>query len=238
MAQDGDGRERGRAPASLRSETGADSLDAPPSESGDYLLRAAAQIDEPSASKVSAYAAGAPAAQLQAGAVIAKRYRLERELGRGGMGVVWEATHLVTRRRVAIKFVIGPAHRRGDLSRRFLREARAASGPRRRAVGCTASDLRAVGHLATTEGPSGDKRRSTRMALTASSRIESRKARDSPDRSSRGAGAVAPEFRVVEVAAQDRPVGSCSQIGAICTRTDVGRVPVQVPLRTLPSKSS
>ena len=43
------------------------------------------------------------------------------------MGVVWEATHLVTRRRIAIKFVKGPVHRRADLRRRFLREARAAS---------------------------------------------------------------------------------------------------------------
>jgi serine/threonine protein kinase len=43
------------------------------------------------------------------------------------MGTVWAATHTVTRRSVAIKFVRGPAHQRADLRRRFLREARAAA---------------------------------------------------------------------------------------------------------------
>jgi len=68
-----------------------------------------------------------PILDLSRGQVIAKRYRLDEELGRGGMGVVWAATHLVTRRRVAIKFVRGPSDLRTDLRRRFLREARAAS---------------------------------------------------------------------------------------------------------------
>jgi serine/threonine protein kinase len=43
------------------------------------------------------------------------------------MGTVWAATHTVTRRSVAIKFLRGPAHQRADLRRRFLREARAAA---------------------------------------------------------------------------------------------------------------
>jgi serine/threonine-protein kinase len=95
--------------------------------SADSLLRAAAQIsEEPSLSEVAMSTPGPSLANL-AGEILAKRYRLEREIGRGGMGVVWEATHLVTRRRVAIKFVLGPANRRTDLRRRFIREARAAS---------------------------------------------------------------------------------------------------------------
>jgi eukaryotic-like serine/threonine-protein kinase len=98
-----------------------------PAASDDSLLRAAAHVDEPPLSAVHAYAAGAPRAHLAAGAVIAKRYRLERELGRGGMGVVWEATHLVTRRRVAIKCLLGPPYREARRHQRFLREARAAS---------------------------------------------------------------------------------------------------------------
>jgi eukaryotic-like serine/threonine-protein kinase len=61
-----------------------------------------------------------------AGEIIAKRYRLDEELGHGGMGVVWAATHMVTRRRVAMKFLRGPTDLRTDLRRRFLREARAA----------------------------------------------------------------------------------------------------------------
>jgi serine/threonine protein kinase len=66
-----------------------------------------------------------------AGNVIAKRYRLDRLLGEGGMGVVWAATHTVTRRSVAIKFLRGdPALMSQELRQRFLREARAASAVR------------------------------------------------------------------------------------------------------------
>ena len=105
--------------------------DAPSHASADSFLRAAAHIPELGPTEAQGLAARDVRAQargdLVAGAVIAKRYRLERELGRGGMGVVWEATHQVTRRRVAMKFVIGPADVRADLRRRFLREARAAS---------------------------------------------------------------------------------------------------------------
>jgi eukaryotic-like serine/threonine-protein kinase len=65
--------------------------------------------------------------QRAAGEIVAKRYRLDEELGRGGMGVVWAATHVVTRRRVAIKFLRAPTDLRTDHRARFLREARAAS---------------------------------------------------------------------------------------------------------------
>jgi serine/threonine-protein kinase len=43
------------------------------------------------------------------------------------MGVVWAATHVVTRRRVAIKFLRAPTELETNHRRRFLREARAAS---------------------------------------------------------------------------------------------------------------
>jgi serine/threonine protein kinase len=68
--------------------------------------------------------------ELVAGAVVAGRYRLERQLGHGGMGEVWAATHTVTRRNVAMKFIKAPIHARPELRRRFLREARAASAVR------------------------------------------------------------------------------------------------------------
>ena len=56
--------------------------------------------------------------------VLAGKYRIERELGQGGMAVVYAATHLVTGRRVAIKWMI--AEDQTELaSERFLREARA-----------------------------------------------------------------------------------------------------------------
>ena len=65
--------------------------------------------------------------QLACGEVIAGRYRLDRLLGEGGMGAVWEATHTITRKRTALKFVKGSAEAKPELRRRFMREARAAA---------------------------------------------------------------------------------------------------------------
>lgn len=62
---------------------------------------------------------------LQAGALVAGRFRLERLLGEGGMAAVWAAQHEVTQRHVAIKVLKGPAH--PELIQRFIREARAAN---------------------------------------------------------------------------------------------------------------
>jgi serine/threonine-protein kinase len=59
------------------------------------------------------------------GNVIAGRYRVDRLLGRGGMGSVWAATHLVTHKSVALKLIDDPG--RPNTRRRFEREARAAS---------------------------------------------------------------------------------------------------------------
>src|SRR4051794_29885212 len=64
---------------------------------------------------------------LASGTIVAERYRLDHPLGQGGMGFVWQATHLVTRRSVAMKFLRGPLCARADMRQRFLREGRAAS---------------------------------------------------------------------------------------------------------------
>src|SRR6266581_4176817 len=60
-------------------------------------------------------------------AALAGRYSLERELGRGGMGVVYLAREVRLDRPVAIKLL--PPHHAGDahLRERFLREARTAA---------------------------------------------------------------------------------------------------------------
>jgi eukaryotic-like serine/threonine-protein kinase len=66
-------------------------------------------------------------AGVREGQILAGKYRVERVLGAGGMGVVVAAWHLQLEQRVAIKFllpgiVIGP-----ESIARFLREARAAA---------------------------------------------------------------------------------------------------------------
>src|SRR6476469_3060562 len=58
--------------------------------------------------------------------MVAGKYRLIRVLGRGGMGVVYEAEHSMTRRRVAVK-VLHPHHKESsDAAKRFINEAQAA----------------------------------------------------------------------------------------------------------------
>ena len=56
--------------------------------------------------------------------VLGSHYRLERELGRGGMGVVYEATDTALERRVAIKAVHPELSHHDAIVRRFLSEAR------------------------------------------------------------------------------------------------------------------
>src|SRR3974390_3214604 len=61
------------------------------------------------------------------GEVIGGKYRVERVLGSGGMGVVVAARHIQLEVLVALKFMTEEAVRDPDLVARFLREARAAA---------------------------------------------------------------------------------------------------------------
>src|SRR5262249_171829 len=61
-----------------------------------------------------------------AGDMLAGKYRVERVLGAGGMGVVVAATHVALNQLVAAKFLLPAALNHPEASARFLREARAA----------------------------------------------------------------------------------------------------------------
>jgi serine/threonine protein kinase len=63
---------------------------------------------------------------VQIGDVLAGKYRVDRVIGAGGMGVVAAATHLQLEERVALKFLLPHAGATGEAVARFLREARAA----------------------------------------------------------------------------------------------------------------
>ena len=60
------------------------------------------------------------------GQVLDDKYRLERLLGRGGMGAVYLATHLGTERYVALKLISPQFMSNEEFVERFKREARAA----------------------------------------------------------------------------------------------------------------
>src|SRR3954468_3246124 len=54
------------------------------------------------------------------------KYQMMRELGKGGMGTVYLATHLGTERPVAVKVIVQQFMERPEFVERFRREARAA----------------------------------------------------------------------------------------------------------------
>jgi eukaryotic-like serine/threonine-protein kinase len=66
---------------------------------------------------------GVPVAE---GTVLVGKYRVERVLGVGGVGVVVAAHHIQLDERVALKFLLPETSRLPDVVARFLREARAA----------------------------------------------------------------------------------------------------------------
>src|SRR4051812_38881895 len=65
------------------------------------------------------------AAPVSPGEILAGKYRVERVLGQGGMGVVVAAQHVDLEERVAIKFLLADAP--ASAVERFLREAKAAA---------------------------------------------------------------------------------------------------------------
>jgi len=66
-------------------------------------------------------------APVREGDVLAKKYRVEKVLGVGGMGVVVAAMHLQLDQRVALKFLLPTVLYNKDVVARFAREERAAA---------------------------------------------------------------------------------------------------------------
>ena len=71
--------------------------------------------------------AGGLGPSIREGEILAAKYRLERELGRGAMGTVWSAMHLTLEQRVAIKFIGSEFADSIEARLRFRTEARAAA---------------------------------------------------------------------------------------------------------------
>jgi serine/threonine-protein kinase len=62
---------------------------------------------------------------VHVGDTVAGKFRVERVLGQGGMGLVVAATHLHLDQRVALKFLLPSVAEHPEIAERFLREARA-----------------------------------------------------------------------------------------------------------------
>jgi serine/threonine protein kinase len=71
---------------------------------------------------------------IRPGLVIAGKYRLEQEIGRGSMGTVYRAVHVTLGQRVAIKLISAEHSQSVEARRRFSVEAKAAAKLRSRHV--------------------------------------------------------------------------------------------------------
>src|ERR1700747_775053 len=71
---------------------------------------------------------GSAQTRFERGDLVAARYRVEEELGRGGIGLVLRAIDLQLNRPVALKMLLPETRAGVDLRRRLAAEARLASG--------------------------------------------------------------------------------------------------------------
>ena len=58
--------------------------------------------------------------ELAAGSLVRGKYRITRKLGQGGMGVVYQAEHMMLGGQVALKFLTGDLGKDPKFIKRFL----------------------------------------------------------------------------------------------------------------------
>jgi len=68
-----------------------------------------------------------PAEDPLLGLVVDGRYRIEKQIGEGGMGVVYLSTHTVLQKKLALKVLRGDGSKDGEVVQRFMQEAQAAT---------------------------------------------------------------------------------------------------------------
>jgi serine/threonine protein kinase len=64
---------------------------------------------------------------FEVGEILAGKYRVDRVIGRGGMGVVVGATHIHLQQPVALKVLLPEVVDQPGVVERFVREARASA---------------------------------------------------------------------------------------------------------------
>ncbi len=69
----------------------------------------------------------APARDALIGTVVDGRYRIDEQIGEGGMGVVYKALHVSLNKTLALKVLRGEMAKDPDVVRRFIQEAQAAT---------------------------------------------------------------------------------------------------------------
>jgi serine/threonine-protein kinase len=86
-----------------------------------------AEVAAPSDAPAPPDLSGPSSEQLGPGTIVADRYKVERQLGQGGMGTVYLAEHVTVGRKVAVKVLTAELSQHPTVARRFKEEARAAS---------------------------------------------------------------------------------------------------------------
>jgi eukaryotic-like serine/threonine-protein kinase len=75
----------------------------------------------------SSWGAGPEPEEPLLGVILGDRYRVDEQIGAGGMGLVFKATHVLIGRKLAIKVLRRRYARQADVAQRFAQEARVAS---------------------------------------------------------------------------------------------------------------